>query len=221
MYLTEVDRHHPRDADDHEEVELLLESFSKQTEEIVSEVETLSVRAVASESGDEASADTQRPIGQREKHRGHHRAHIGRQSQLAPRPRPQGLHRHAGLDIGRVDRGIIRNGELLPLCDAQATTLTCHSFTEREPQQSPPLLQPFAADLCAPQLTTHLEEHPFAFPGITIVSFALAGAVTMFGLRRLRQMRRVGLGWRGGDSMRLEGDRWGNAARKRLRSPRR
>ena len=44
MYLTEkVEKQQLRNADDHEEVELLLESFSKQTEEIVSEVETLSV----------------------------------------------------------------------------------------------------------------------------------------------------------------------------------
>jgi len=44
MYLTEkISQQHPRSSDDHEEVELLLESFSKQTEEIVSEVETLSV----------------------------------------------------------------------------------------------------------------------------------------------------------------------------------
>lgn len=45
MYLTEKQAGHPRAADDHEEIELLLESFSKQCEEIVSEVETLSVRS--------------------------------------------------------------------------------------------------------------------------------------------------------------------------------
>jgi magnesium transporter len=47
MYLTAKIEHNPRDADDHEEVELLLESFSKQCEEIVSEVETLSARRVS------------------------------------------------------------------------------------------------------------------------------------------------------------------------------
>lgn len=43
MYLTAKMQGKPRSADDHEEIELLLESFSKQCEEIVSEVETLSV----------------------------------------------------------------------------------------------------------------------------------------------------------------------------------
>lgn len=44
MYLTSKLEDKPRSADDHEEIELLLESFSKRCEEIVSEVETLSVR---------------------------------------------------------------------------------------------------------------------------------------------------------------------------------
>ena len=43
LYLTAKSQGKPRSADDHEEIELLLESFSKQCEEIVSEVETLSV----------------------------------------------------------------------------------------------------------------------------------------------------------------------------------
>lgn len=44
MYLTSKLEQKPRDAADHEEIELLLESFSKQCAEITSEVETLSVR---------------------------------------------------------------------------------------------------------------------------------------------------------------------------------
>lgn len=44
MYLTAKMSGTPRDASEHEEIELLLESFSKQCEEIVSEVENLSVR---------------------------------------------------------------------------------------------------------------------------------------------------------------------------------
>lgn len=43
MYLTAKAQDKPRADDDHEEIELLLESFSKQCEEIVSEVETLEV----------------------------------------------------------------------------------------------------------------------------------------------------------------------------------
>ncbi|GAA5973190.1 hypothetical protein JCM11641_006313 [Rhodosporidiobolus odoratus] len=42
MYLTSKLQNKPRTLEDHEEIELLLESFSKQCEEIVSEVETLS-----------------------------------------------------------------------------------------------------------------------------------------------------------------------------------
>lgn len=46
MYLTAKLQEKPRADDDHEEIELLLESFSKQCEEIVSEVETLEVSAL-------------------------------------------------------------------------------------------------------------------------------------------------------------------------------
>lgn len=48
MYLTAKAQDKPRADDDHEEIELLLESFSKQCEEIVSEVETLEVRMFSS-----------------------------------------------------------------------------------------------------------------------------------------------------------------------------
>lgn len=44
MYLTAKANGAPRDPSEHEEIEMLLESFSKQCEEIVSEVESLSVR---------------------------------------------------------------------------------------------------------------------------------------------------------------------------------
>lgn len=44
MYLTARMHGTPHAANDHEAIELLLESFSKQCEEIVSEVETLEVR---------------------------------------------------------------------------------------------------------------------------------------------------------------------------------
>ncbi len=45
MYLTAKQQHQPRGLHDHEELELLLESFSKQVEEIVSEVEAITVSA--------------------------------------------------------------------------------------------------------------------------------------------------------------------------------
>jgi len=48
MYLTAKVQGKPRASNDHEEVELLLEAFSKQCEEVVSEVETLAVRPFSS-----------------------------------------------------------------------------------------------------------------------------------------------------------------------------
>lgn len=43
MYLSAKKVNEPRDTHDHEELELLLESFSKQVEEIMSEVDTIVV----------------------------------------------------------------------------------------------------------------------------------------------------------------------------------
>jgi magnesium transporter len=43
MYLSAKKAHQPRGLTDHEELEMLLESFSKQVEEIVSELETMTV----------------------------------------------------------------------------------------------------------------------------------------------------------------------------------
>lgn len=43
MYLTDKRNGHPRALQDHEEVEVLLESFSKQVEEIVNEADNMEV----------------------------------------------------------------------------------------------------------------------------------------------------------------------------------
>jgi len=43
MYLSAKKAHQPRGLTEHEELEMLLESFSKQVEEIVSELETMTV----------------------------------------------------------------------------------------------------------------------------------------------------------------------------------
>lgn len=48
MYLSAKMAHQPRGLTDHEELELLLESFSKQVEEIVSELDTLTVSPFSS-----------------------------------------------------------------------------------------------------------------------------------------------------------------------------
>lgn len=47
MYLTARKLGKPRGLHDHEQLELLLESFSKQVEEIVSEVDSTVVRCLA------------------------------------------------------------------------------------------------------------------------------------------------------------------------------
>jgi hypothetical protein len=44
MYLTDKKNGKPRMLSDHDELEILLESFSKQVEEIVNESETIAVR---------------------------------------------------------------------------------------------------------------------------------------------------------------------------------
>ena len=43
MYLTDKKQGHPRLLNDHEELEVLLESFAKQVEEIVNEAENMQV----------------------------------------------------------------------------------------------------------------------------------------------------------------------------------
>lgn len=45
MYLSAKQINEPRSIQDHEELELLLESFAKQVEEILGEVETIAVSA--------------------------------------------------------------------------------------------------------------------------------------------------------------------------------
>ena len=51
MYLTSRAKGHPRALHDHEQLELLFESFTKQVEEIVSEVDTTVVSPPPCEEG--------------------------------------------------------------------------------------------------------------------------------------------------------------------------
>ncbi|GAA6019268.1 hypothetical protein JCM11491_001295 [Sporobolomyces phaffii] len=152
MYLTAKTQGKPRSADDHEEIELLLESFSKQCEEIVSEVETLSANVRHTEDIIELILDA------------------NRNSLL-------------GLDL-RVSIATLG--------------LTAGAMV---------------AALFGMNLTSHLEDTPYSFTAVTLMAFALSGLVTGFGLRRLRTLRKVNLGWR--EELRAAGDRW--AARKRSR----
>ncbi|GAA6039267.1 hypothetical protein JCM8097_003235 [Rhodosporidiobolus ruineniae] len=165
MYLTSKVQGRPRTAEDHEEVELLLESFSKQCEEITSEVETLSANVRHTEDIVELILDA------------------NRNSLL-------------GLDL-RVS---------IATLGLTAGAMVAALFG---------------------MLTSHLEETPFAFPAITLFTFAAALFVTTVGLRRLSRLRKVNLGYRdsssglgaagGGGGLGGQGpDRWGRGAAKRL-----
>lgn len=48
MYLTDKKNGHIREPDDHQDLEILLESFEKQVEEIVNETENMQVRFITS-----------------------------------------------------------------------------------------------------------------------------------------------------------------------------
>ncbi|BGP50746.1 magnesium ion transporter [Rhodotorula kratochvilovae] len=157
LYLTAKAAGKPRAPNDHEEVELLLESFSKQCEEVVSEVETLAANVRHTEDIVELILDA------------------NRNSLL-------------GLDL-RVS---------IMTLGLTAGAMIAALFG---------------------MLTSHLESHPFAFPLITLFAFASAGFVTSFGLRRLAQLRRVGLGWR--DEVRQVGEKWVRGGRGRMRGSRR
>lgn len=63
------------------------------------------------------------------------------------------------------------------------------------------------------QLLNRIEESPFAFPLVTLTTFALAAFVTSFGLRRLARLRRVNLGWRDEVRQLQVGDKWGGGRR--------
>ncbi|GAA5843307.1 hypothetical protein JCM9279_002057 [Rhodotorula babjevae] len=158
MYLTAKVQGKPRASNDHEEVELLLEAFSKQCEEVVSEVETLAANVRHTEDIVELILDA------------------NRNSLL-------------GLDL-RVS--IMTLG------------LTAGAMV---------------AALFGMNLTSHLESHPYAFPLISLSTFAFAAFIASYGLRRLAQLRRVGLGWR--DEVRQVGDKWVRGGRARARSRRR
>ncbi|GAA5985096.1 hypothetical protein JCM10908_002522 [Rhodotorula pacifica] len=152
MYLTAKAQDKPRSDDDHEEIELLLESFSKQCEEIVSEVETLEANVRHTEDIIELILDS------------------NRNSLL-------------GLDL-RVS---------IATLGLTAGALVAGLFG---------------------MLLNRIEESPFAFPLVSLTTFALAAFVTSFGLRRLARLRRVNLGWRDEVRQLQVGDKWGMGGRR-------
>lgn len=132
MYLTDKKNGVDHELDDHEELEVLFESFSKQVEEIVNEAESIESNVQSTQEIVELILDS------------------NRNSLLA-------------LDL-KVSIGTmgIGTGALV-------------------------------AGMFGMNLTSHLETTPYAFAGISALSAAVAILVASIGLRRLAQIRKVGL----------------------------
>ncbi|WVQ78552.1 hypothetical protein IAT38_000638 [Cryptococcus sp. DSM 104549] len=135
MYLTSRAEGRPRALHDHEQLELLLESFEKQVEEIVSEVDT----TVANMNSTQEIAELM-------------------------------------LDSGR--------NALLAL-DIKISIATLGIGTGA-----------LVAGLFGMNLTSYLEETPYAFFGISATATLIALLITAYGLKVLRRVRRVALSGR-------------------------
>ena len=181
MYLTAKQLGAPRDSHDHEELELLMESFDKQVEEIVSEIENLSANVSATEAIVELILDSNR-------------------NELLALDLKVSIGT-LGLTSGALVAGLfgmVGRSPLLPL----RSQLIKVDFTECS--SSIPLLR-LSTNRVVPQLATQIETSSYAFGLITFTAFSLASIITIVGLRRLRQMRRVGLSERGGTRGSLAG----------------
>jgi magnesium transporter len=132
MYLTDKKSNIPRESHDHEDLEVLLESFSKQVEEIVNEAENIESNVQSTQEIVELILDA------------------NRNSLLA-------------LDL-KVSIGTmgIGTGALV-------------------------------AGLFGMNLTSHMEESPYAFFAISVLSTGVAVLVAWAGFRRLAKIRKVGL----------------------------
>ncbi|KAE8541056.1 hypothetical protein D1P53_002410 [Cryptococcus gattii VGV] len=135
MYLTSRAQGRPRALHDHEQLELLFESFVKQVEEIVSEVDTTVVNMQSTQEIAELMLDS------------------GRNALLA-----------LDIKISIATLGI-GSGALL-------------------------------AGLFGMNLSTQLEETPYAFAVISSTAFLVTLIITAYGLRTLRRVRRVALSGR-------------------------
>ncbi|KAI0048933.1 cora-domain-containing protein [Auriscalpium vulgare] len=140
MYLTDRKNNVPRALSDHEELEILLETFSKQVEEIVNEAENTQSNVQSTQEIVELILDS------------------NRNALLA-------------LDL-KVSIGTlgIGTGALI-------------------------------AGLFGMNLTSHLEENPYAFIGMSVLSTTIAVFVAWSGLRRLSKIQKVGLSANGGRRM--------------------
>ncbi|KAJ3481422.1 hypothetical protein NLI96_g7666 [Meripilus lineatus] len=132
MYLTDKKNHVTREVTDHEELEVLLESFAKQVEEIVNEAENIQNNVQSTQEIVELILDS------------------NRNALLA-----------LDLKISIYTMGI------------GVGTLV--------------------AGLFGMNLTSHMEEHEYAFVVMSVLSMAIAVVFSWSGLRRLARIQRVGL----------------------------
>ncbi|KAI9444131.1 Mg2+ transporter protein cora-like protein [Lactarius indigo] len=134
MYLTDRKNDVPRQLSDHEELELLLETFSKQVEEIVNEAENIHGNIV------ELILDS------------------NRNALLA-----------LDLKVSIGTMGIGTGALIAGLFGMNASFRICL------------------------RLTSHMEELPYAFAGMSVASALIALLVAWTGLRRLAKIQKVGL----------------------------
>lgn len=132
MYLTDRKNDVRRQLSDHEELELLLETFSKQVEEMVNEAENIHGNVQSTQEIVELILDS------------------NRNALLA-------------LDL-KVSIGTMGIG-----------------------------MGALMAGLFGMNLTSHMEEHPYAFVGMSVASSFVAFLVAWAGLRRLAKIQKVGL----------------------------
>lgn len=132
MYLTDRKNDVHRQLSDHEELELLLETFSKQVEEMVNEAENIHGNVQSTQEIVELILDS------------------NRNALLA-------------LDL-KVSIGTMGIG-----------------------------MGALIAGLFGMNLTSHMEEHPYAFVGMSVASSFIAFLVAWSGLRRLAKIQKIGL----------------------------
>ncbi|KAH9989219.1 hypothetical protein BJV77DRAFT_948752 [Russula vinacea] len=132
MYLTDRKNDVRRQLSDHEELELLFETFSKQVEELVNEAENIHGNVQSTQEIVELILDS------------------NRNALLA-------------LDL-KVSIGTMGIG-----------------------------MGALIAGLFGMNLTSHMEEHPYAFMGMTVASSFIAFLVAWAGLRRLAKIQKIGL----------------------------
>ena len=151
MYLTAAEKGEPKTRNSNlQELELLLESFEKQVEEVIYEIDQIYANVNNTQEIVELILDSNR-------------------------------NRLLTLDLGT---SIVTLG-------VSAATLFVGLF--------------------GMNLTSHLEEHPYAFYGMSAIAYIMAVVVTVAGLRRLSRLRRIGLSVGGSSN---PGDLGINASRK-------